>query len=84
MWTRMNDLERMFNAMDLLQNRVSRLYPEYGRQRAIPSWEIAQGGPRTNLYDVGDHLEMKVEVPGLTKDDLSVKVQGNYLEISGS
>lgn len=84
MWTRMSDLDRMFKAMDLFQNRMNRLHPEYTKLRAIPAWEIAQGGPNTNLYDAGNHLEMKVEVPGIAKEDLSIKVQGNYLEISGS
>jgi HSP20 family protein len=70
--------------MDLLHNRMNRLFPEYGRSSAIPAWTVTQGGPRTNLYDLGDSLEMKVEVPGVAKDALNVKVQGNYLEISGS
>jgi len=74
----------MFNAMDLLHNRINRLYPDYGRAWNFPVWDEVQSGPRTNLYDVGDHLEMKVEVPGIAKDDLNIKVQGNYLEISGS
>ena len=84
MWARLSDLDRMFQAMDLFQNRMNRLHPEYARLRAVPTWDISQGGPKTNLYDAGDHLEMRVEVPGVAKDDLSVKVQGNYLEISGS
>ena len=84
MWTRWSDFDRMLHAVDLFQNRMNRLHPEYARLRTIPAWEIAQGGPRTNLYDAGDHLEMKIEVPGIAKEDLSVKVQGNYLEISGS
>jgi len=84
MWTRWNDIDRMFNAMDLLHNRINRLYPEYGRFWTLPAWDVTQSGPRTNLYDAGDYLEMKVEVPGIAKEDLNLKVQGNYLEISGS
>ena len=84
MRTRWSEFDRMIHAMDLFQNRMNRLHPEYSRFRMIPTWDIAQGGPKTNLYDSGDKLEMKVEVPGVDKDDLSVKVQGNYLEISGS
>ena len=84
MWTRLSDLDQMIHAMNLFQNRMNRLHPEYARLRAVPAWDIAQGGPKTNLYDAGDHLEMMVEVPGIAKDDLSVKVQGNYLEISGT
>jgi HSP20 family protein len=84
MWTRFSDLDRMFQTMDLLHNRMNRLFPEYGRSWALPAWDVPQSGPRTNLYDLGDHLEMKVEVPGIEKDALNVKIQGNYLEISGS
>jgi HSP20 family protein len=39
--------------------------------------------PRTNLYDKGDTFELIAEVPGLSKEDLDVKIQGNYLEING-
>ncbi len=85
MWTSWNDIDRMFNTMDLLQNRMNRIFPNYGGIRRFPaSWDVAQSGPRTNLYDAGDHLEMQVEVPGMTKGDLNIRIQGNYLEISGS
>lgn len=84
MWTRWSDIDRMFNDMDLLHNRMNKLYPEYGRTWTIPAWDATQSGTRTNLYDAGDHLEMKVEVPGIAKEELNIKVQGNYLEISGS
>jgi len=84
MWTRWSDIDRMFQTMDLLHNRMNTLFPEYGRSSAIPAWTVTHGGPRTNLYDLGDSLEMRVEVPAVEKDALSIKVQGNYLEISGS
>lgn len=84
MWTRWNDIDRMFQAMDLLHSKFNRFYPEFGRLKAFPAWDGAASGPRANLYDAGDHLEMQVEVPGLAKEDLNVKVQGNYLEIGGT
>lgn len=85
MWTRWNDIDRMFNAMDLLQQRMNRMQGEYGRLRNWPAaWEAVQTAPRTNLYDAGDHLDMKVEVPGMAKEDINIKLQGNYLEISGT
>jgi len=85
MWTRWNDIDRMFSAMDLLQNKMNRVFQDYGRFGTVPiGLGITESGPRTNLYDAGDYLEMKIEVPGVVKEDLNVKVQGNYLEISGS
>jgi HSP20 family protein len=84
MWTRWSDIDRMFNAMDLLQNRMNRMFPDYGKFKSYPAaLDVLQSGPTANLYDVGDHLEMKIELPCMTKDDLNIKLQGNYLEISG-
>jgi HSP20 family protein len=47
-------------------------------------WAVTDAEPLTNLYDVGDRLEVKAEVPGLAKEDINIMVLGNYLEISGT
>ncbi|RLB71939.1 MAG: Hsp20/alpha crystallin family protein, partial [Deltaproteobacteria bacterium] len=75
MWTEWNEIDRMFDTMGLLHSRMNRLFPDYSRSLTLPAWDVTQSGPRTNLYDVGDLLEMKVEVPGIEKDDLNIKVQ---------
>ncbi len=84
MWTRINDFDRMFSAMDLLHSRMGRYFEDYdrlhGRGRVLSGGEL----PLTNFYDTGDHFELQVELPGLSKDDLAIKIQGNYLEISGT
>lgn len=82
MFTRMSDLNRLFGTMNLLQRRLDNLYSGYGRSSDY-RWEFEQTAPRTNLYENGDNFEIRAEVPGLEKDDLNVKIQGNYLEISG-
>ena len=85
MWSRWSDIDRMFNTMNLLQTRMDRLFGDYGQSRPIPAaWIEAESMPRTNLYDVGDHFEVITEVPGFKKEDLDIKIQGNYLEISGT
>lgn len=83
MWRQLNELDRMFKAMDVLHSRMNRMYHDQDGFRYIGSG-IPQMGPRTNLYDVGDHLEIRAEVPAISKEDLNVKLQGNYLEISGT
>lgn len=83
MWSRWNDIDRMFNAMDLLQSRMNRIFSEAGVRSFPPVWGAIESGPRANLYDVGDHLEIMTEVPGIPKAELNVRIQGNYLEISG-
>lgn len=84
MWTRVSDLDRMIGAMDLLRTRMNRAFTDYGSAYGEDyGWRVTNNPPRTNLYDNGDQLEIKAEVPGLSKDELNIKIQGNYLEISG-
>jgi HSP20 family protein len=84
MWTRWNDIDRMFNTIDLLQSKMNQVFSNLDQSGAYPARGGAlEGGPRTNLSDAGDHLLVKAEVAGIAKDDLSVRIQDNYLEIKG-
>jgi HSP20 family protein len=69
--------------MSLLQKKLDNLYSDYGHTSGY-KWEVGGNSPRTNLYENGDNFEIRAEVPGLGKDDLNVKIQGNYLEITGT
>ena len=85
MWSRLSDVDRMFNAMNLLQARMDNIFGDYSTSRPIPAaWISAESMPKTNLNDLGDHFEVVAEVPGFAKENLHIKIQGNYLEISGS
>lgn len=85
MFAGMNEMERMFGAMDLLRRRLDRLYSDVDRSADYyPRLPFAGNTLRTNLLENGDMLEIRAEVPGVSKDDLTIKVQGNYLEISGN
>ncbi len=80
----LQDFDKMFNAMDLLQRRLLATPSGYETGRpTLSAWNMPQAGPSTNLYDKGENLEMTIEVPGMGKDDLNIKIQGNYLEVSG-
>ena len=85
MWTSVSNIDRMFGAMDLLRSRMNRLFSDFDRSYGEESgWRYADGLPRTNLCDNGDRLEIKAEIPGLSKEDINIKIQGNYLELSGA
>lgn len=86
MRTRFHDLQRMLSSMDTLRDTFNLLTGE-AHDRLPPlegGWGIPDGWPRMNLYDTGEQLEMRVELPGFSREDIQIKVQGNYLEISGS
>ena len=82
MFARLSDMDRLFGTMNLLQRKLDNIYSDHGRSSGF-RWEFEHTVPRTNLYENGDHFEIQAEVPGLYKEDLNVKIQGNYLEISG-
>jgi HSP20 family protein len=82
MFTRMSNINNLFGTMNLLQKKLDNIYSDYGN---LPGyrWELESTSPRTNLYENGDNFEIRAEVPGIAKENLNVKIQGNYLEISG-
>lgn len=83
MFTRLSDIDRLFGTMSLLQRKLDRLHRDYGRAPGA-GWALEQAAPRTNLYEKGEAFEIRAEVPGVEKEDLAVKIQGNYLEIRGT
>lgn len=84
MFSRISDIDRMFDAMGLLKGRFDNIFNDFERSVGYePNWSVMGNYPRTNLYDKGDRFELIAEVPGVSRDDLDLKIQGNYLEISG-
>jgi HSP20 family protein len=85
MFTRLSDINRLFNAMDFFRNRLDSLYSDVD-WAYTPGlrWSVEDRFPKTNLYEDGDLFEIRAELPGIGKEDLNVKIQGNYLEISGT
>lgn len=84
MWARVNELEKMLNNMDIFRSRLGSAFQDFDRiaDQKHP-WTNGDNYPKTNLSDTGDNLELIVEVPGVLKDNINVKIQGNYLELSG-
>jgi HSP20 family protein len=85
MLTRWSDIDKMFKTIALLRNSIDGLSSEFDRSyRWNDAWPGEANTPRTNIYDQGGKFEVYAEVPGFAKDDLSIKIQGNYLELSGT
>lgn len=85
MLTRYNDMQQFLGAMDLFRHRMNNLFSDFDRTYpAAAGWMATEAYPRTNLSDTGDNLHIVAEMPGVAREDVQVKIQGNYLEISGS
>ncbi|MGI6655580.1 MAG: Hsp20/alpha crystallin family protein [Desulfobulbus sp.] len=78
-----NDFNQILGAMDLFRNRMNSVFNEFDHAYNFGGRQGISAFPRTNLSDTGDNLEVVAEMPGVAKDDVQVKIQGNYLEISG-
>ncbi|WP_028583805.1 Hsp20/alpha crystallin family protein [Desulfogranum mediterraneum] len=84
MRSRLNELERMLNTLDFFRPGLGQFLSALDRPGSPNHpWLVNGNTPRTNLYDTGNNLELSVELPGIAKEELKIKVQGNYLEISG-
>jgi HSP20 family protein len=60
-------VDRFFDDKDLFPNFFDRWEP------SVP----------VDIYEKGDKINMDFELPGLTKDDLSIDLDGNTLTVSG-
>lgn len=85
MFVRVGDIDRMFGTMGLLRDRLGTVFDDFDKSVGNAyNWTAVGNLPKTNLYDLGSRFELIAEIPGLGKDDINVKIQGNYLEISGT
>lgn len=52
-------------------------WPKFGAAAELPM-------PRVDVVDKSDHLLVRVELPGMTKDDIEVSVSDNSITLKGS
>ena len=69
-----------------LQNEIdqvfSRLFPtsdENGRNEG----DTRMWAPRTDMVETADNYEIRLDLPGLSKDDLNINMQERQLTVSG-
>ena len=57
-------------------------FPEITKELGVGFFE-KQSYPRVDVIDYNDRVEILAEIPGLSKDEVTVEVQENVLTISG-
>lgn len=58
------------------------LHPTFSKEFGVDFFEKASY-PKCDVIDYNDRLEMVFEIPGLSKDDVSIDIDGDVLTISG-
>lgn len=85
MFKRLSDIDSLFGSMNRLRNSLNSLYSDFDSSYGLDyNWAMEENTPKINLYEDGDNFEIRAEVPGIAKEDLHLKIQGNYLELSGA
>ena len=74
LWT---DMDRMF---DDFRAQFDDLFWPFSRRGELLA-DVRSRNPPMDIADLGDKYEMHVELPGIPKDDISVEVTPNCIEI---
>ncbi len=83
MLARVNDIERLFGALDLFGYGTSRR--SCGCSPAMVGKSLAPSRtPRVNIYDTDDSFEVKMEMAGFAKEDVHITLHGNELFIEAN
>ena len=71
-----------FRDLSVLQNRVNRLFTDTraagADEDAFQSW-----APAVDIFERGDDLILSAELPGVRREELDLKVEGNVLTLRG-
>ena len=69
----------MWDPFPEMSNRLSKLLG----QPLVDSDDFDQWTPSFNLSETPDDLNLSVELPGISKEDISIKVEDNILKLTG-
>jgi len=86
--TRFTPFRSGLNDMAVLQNRLNSIFQDFARVGSDiqPSSEsLATGNfvPAVDVYEDAHKLVLKLEVPGIRKEDLDIRVEGRTLTVKG-
>jgi len=82
--TRLVPFRSGLNDVAILQNRLNSIFQDFARPEAA-SESLAAGNfvPAVDVYEDAQKLVLKLEVPGIRKEDLDIRIEGRTLTIKG-
>jgi HSP20 family protein len=85
--TRFVPLRSGLNDVAVLQNRLNAIFQDFGRplDTDASSESLSMGSfvPPVDVYEDAQKLVLKLEVPGVRKEDLEIQVEGRTLTVKG-
>ncbi|KPL02355.1 MAG: hypothetical protein AMJ73_08860 [candidate division Zixibacteria bacterium SM1_73] len=75
---------RPFRDLISIQDEMNRLFDDFfGRPVTRPEWTEAAWCPCVDVSETKDNVIINTEIPGMSKDDVTVSIQDNVLTLSG-
>lgn len=77
--------DRNISALDQFRQEMERVFNAFDREWAAhdPTWRMRTAGPRMALYDSGEALELRAELPGFSDKDINISIEQHSLTIRG-
>jgi HSP20 family protein len=75
-----------FRDVAALQDRINRIFNEsFGRSRDLDDDEVSlhDWRPPVDIYETTDGIILKIELPGINKEDVAVEIKDNVLTLKG-
>ncbi|MBN2602644.1 MAG: Hsp20/alpha crystallin family protein [Candidatus Thermoplasmatota archaeon] len=73
-----SEMDRMF---DNFKSSFDDLFWPWGQRTQSNTALMQRRTPPMDIADMGDRYEMRLEMPGITKDDINIEVTQNAIEI---
>jgi HSP20 family protein len=82
--TRFVPLRSGLNDVAVLQNRLNSIFQDFARPDEA-SETLAMGNfvPAVDVYEDAEKLVLKLEIPGIRREDLDIRVEGRSLTVKG-
>ena len=72
------------NDVAVLQNRLNSIFQDFARPDEASEALVAGNFiPAVDVYEDADKLVLKLEVPGIRREDLDIRVEGRTLTVKG-
>jgi HSP20 family protein len=72
-----------FRELSTLQNRVNGLFQDYGRGSQDELTTTGSFVPAVDVYEDEHNIILKLEVPGVSQEDVDVRLENNTLTVRG-
>src|SRR5262245_982378 len=66
-----------------LQERMNRIFADTALSRFPSEETMGSWAPLCDIYEIGDDIVVKAELPGVDQNDIDVQVENNILTLRG-